>query len=212
MPDFKIGPAVRQRLGRWEIPAADTYRSFFINLEDCAELVSSLWPAKRIAEIGCGDGSFGERLLDRYRDAEYVGIDISPEPGRLFRGDASRATFRSIDSSAFRAEEPEPFDLVLVVDVIHHVPTSMREGLLRDVAALTRTGGHYAVKDWEPTRTFGHFAAWAADRFITGDDIEHIPSARLQAEMSGWLGDRLVVEARVPPRRNNYLIGYQRTS
>lgn len=210
MPDFKIGPAVRTRLGRWEIPAADAYRSVFINLEDFAELVSSLWPAKRILEVGCGDGSFGERLLHRFPDAEYVGIDISPEPGRLFRGDASRATFRSIYSAAFRAENPEPFDLVIVVDVIHHVPPGMRGDLLRDVQALTRPGGHYAVKDWEPTRTVGHFAAWAADRFITGDDIQHVPSATLQEQIDGWLGDRLVVEARVPPRRNNYLLGYQR--
>lgn len=210
MPGFKLGPAVRTRLGRWEIPAADAYRSVFINLEDCAELVSSLWPARRILEVGCGDGSFAERLLDRFPDAEYVGIDISPEPGRLFRGDHARATFRSIDSASFRSEAPEPFDLVVVVDVIHHVPPAMRKDLLFDVQALTRVGGHFAVKEWEPTRTAGHFAAWAADRFITGDDIEHVPSAALRDMIDSWLGDELVVEARVPPRRNNYLIGYER--
>jgi 2-polyprenyl-3-methyl-5-hydroxy-6-metoxy-1,4-benzoquinol methylase len=205
-----IGPAIRTRLGRFEIPAADAYRSFFINLEDCAELVSSLWQAKRILEVGCGDGSFAQRLLDRFPDAYYVGIDISDEPGRLFRGDESRAEFHSLPSSEYLATEPEPFDLVLVVDVLHHVPHELREALMRDVRALTAPGGHYAVKEWQPTRTVSHWAAYAADRFITGDRISHLDMEELKGHISGWLGDELVIEARIPPRRNNYLLGYQR--
>jgi cyclopropane fatty-acyl-phospholipid synthase-like methyltransferase len=207
---LKIGPAIRTRLGRFEIPAADAYRSLFINLEDCAELVASLWPAKRILEVGCGDGSFGQRLLDRYPDAHYVGIDIADQPGRLFRGDEGRAEFHSMASSDYLATGPEPFDLVLVVDVLHHVPHDMRKALMTDVRALTASGGHYAVKEWQPTSTVSHWAAYAADRFITGDRIAHLDMAELKAHVSEWLGDELVVEARVPPRRNNYLLGYRR--
>lgn len=207
---MKIGPAIRTRLGRFEIPAADAYRSLFINLADCAELVSSLWPAKRILEVGCGDGSFAQRLLERYPDAHYVGIDVSDHPGRLYRGDPARAEFLSMPSSDYLATEPPPFDLVLVVDVLHHVPHELREPLMRDVRALTAPGGHYAVKEWQPTRTLGHWAAYAADRYITGDDIAHVPAGTLKAALSGWLGDELVVEARIPPRRNNYLLGYRR--
>lgn len=211
-PPVSLGTAVRTRLGRWEIPAADAYRSLFINLEDAATLVSSVCPAERILEIGCGDGSFAQRVLDRYPTARYVGIDVAPEPGRLFRGDASRASFRSVGSAEFRSESPEPFDLVLLVDVLHHVPTELRDDLLRDVQRLTRPGGHYVVKEWEPTRTLGHWTAWAADRFITGDRLNHVGSAELKALLADLLGDQLVIEARVPPRRNNLLLGYRRRS
>jgi len=210
MPTPKIGPAVRTRLGRWEIPAADAYRSLFINLEDCATLLASLWPAHRILEIGCGDGSFGERLLAKYPEADYVGIDIAPSPGRLFRGDATRARFLSTSSRDFLATSPGQFDLVVLVDVVHHVPDDLREPLFQDVGNLTAAGGHYVVKDWEPTRTVGHLAAYGADRFITGDRIAHLPVAVMKDKLANWLGDDLVVEARVPPRRNNYLIGYRR--
>lgn len=210
MPGVKLGPAIRTRLGRWEIPAADAYRSLFINLDDCATLVSSAVPARRILEVGCGDGSFGQRVLDRYPDASYVGIDVAPEPGRLFRGDRSRAEFHSVSSDEFLASSPGTFDLVVVVDVLHHVPDSLRDGLLRDVRALTSPGGHYVVKEWEPTRTPGHWAAWAADRFITGDRIQHLSVTDLKLRLAELLGDPLVLEARVPPRRNNYLLGYRR--
>lgn len=212
MAKMKLGPAVRTRLGRWEIPAADAYRSVFINLEDCAALLHSLWPATRILEIGCGDGSFGERLLARYTEASYVGIDISDTPGRLFRGDASRATFHRISSSDYLATSPGQFDLVVLVDVVHHVPLDMRRDLLLDLQRLTAPGGHYVVKDWEPTRTLGHYAAYGADRYITGDQISHVPLEKMKADLADWLGDPMRIEARIPPRRNNYLLGYQRVA
>jgi len=212
MAQFKIGPAVRARLGKWEIPAADAYRSVFINLEDCATLLSSLWPAARILEVGCGDGSFGERLLAKFPDATYTGIDIAPSPGGLFRGDSSRATFESISSSDFLARSPGVYDLVVVVDVLHHVPPALRQQVLLDVQALTAPGGHYVIKDWDPTRTLGHYAAYGADRYITGDEIQHVPLTDMKDMVSTWLGDPLYIEARVPPRRNNYLLGYTRTA
>jgi 2-polyprenyl-6-hydroxyphenyl methylase/3-demethylubiquinone-9 3-methyltransferase len=182
----------------------------FINLEDCAEVISSVFPAKRILEVGCGDGSFAQRLLARYVEAEYVGIDVSDAPGRLFRGDSSRATFRSIDSGSFRATDPGSFDLVVVVDVLHHVPEDLRQSLLRDVRELTTPGGHYAIKEWEPSPGPTHLACWAADRFITGDRIKHVPSDVMRSRIDEWLGDELVLEARVPPHRHNYLLGYTR--
>ena len=197
-------------MGRWEIPAADAYRSVFINLEDCATLLSSMWPASRILEIGCGDGSFGDRLLAKYPQADYVGIDIASKPGGLFRGDSSRAVFHSLSSADFIATSPGVFDLVVLVDVVHHVPGPLRERLLRDLQALTAIGGHYVVKDWEPTRTIGHYAAYGADRYITGDRISHVPLPDMKEMLDGWLGDPLVIEARIPPRRNNYLLGYRR--
>jgi 2-polyprenyl-3-methyl-5-hydroxy-6-metoxy-1,4-benzoquinol methylase len=205
-----IGPSVRARLGRWEIPAADLYRSFFIDLDSCATLVSRLFPAQRILEVGCGDGSFAQRLLQHYPSARYEGIDIASEPGRLFRGDTSRASFRRQESGALVNSRPPPFDLVVLVDVIHHVPQAQREQIVRDVQALTAKGGHYVVKEWEPTRTLGHAAAWAADRLITGDRISHVAPDVLKQQLGQWLGDELVVEQRVPPRRNNYLLGYRR--
>src|SRR4051794_25701463 len=121
-----FGTAVRTRLGRWELPAAELYRSAFINLDDLAASLASLGPVKRILEIGCGDGSMADRLCAAYPDAEYLGIDIAPNPGRLFQGDRSRATFRSVLSSDLLAEKPEPFDLVAVVDVVHHIPEDLR--------------------------------------------------------------------------------------
>ena len=210
MRDFRLGPAVRTRLGRFEVPAADAYRAAFIDLDAAAQVLASVAPAKRILEIGCGDGSFGQRLLEKYPGAQYVGIDISDEPGRLYRGDRSRASFRSTDSAAFLAEDPEPFDLVVMVDVVHHIPLELRDEVLREMRALTAPGGRYAIKEWDPLRGPVHAACWALDRYVTGDRIEHIRSEELKTWLSRLLGDQLALDARVPPHRHNYLVAYER--
>jgi len=207
-----LGTAVRTRLGRWEVPAAELYRSAFINLDDLGTILASITKAKRILEIGCGDGSMADRLCTAFPDAEYVGIDVSPTPGRLFRGDVARTTFRTISSADLVAEKGPPFDLVAIVDVVHHVPEEMRGAVLRDAAALTAPQGMVAVKEWERGRGLPHLLAYTADRFVSGDKTVRFPSpAELRALVASQLpGFSVVCEARVPPQRNNVLLAMRR--
>ena len=168
---MSIGPAVRRSLGRFETPAAEAYRRLFFSVDHFASLTRVVAPnAKTVLEIGCGDGSVADRIIGIYPDATYVGIDIAPEPGRRFTGDRRRASFRSMLSSQLRATDPEPFDLVLVVDVLHHVPAdSERAELLADAAAMTGSGGTVLVKEWERKYSLSYAAGWASDRYISGD-------------------------------------------
>jgi 2-polyprenyl-3-methyl-5-hydroxy-6-metoxy-1,4-benzoquinol methylase len=209
-----IGTAVRHRLGRFEIPAAEAYRNRFIDLDSLATTLASLTKAKRILEIGSGDGSFGERLVNAFPDATYVGIDVASNPGRLYRADPARATFRSITSTDFIAENPEPFDLVTIVDVVHHVPQELRIPILTDAAKLTAPGGMVAVKDWERGRGLAHVMAFTADRYVSGDKTVRFPSREELRQMvdSGLPDFEVVCETRIPPRRNNVLYALRRSN
>jgi 2-polyprenyl-3-methyl-5-hydroxy-6-metoxy-1,4-benzoquinol methylase len=208
-----LGPAVRTRLGRFEVGAADFYRSRFINLDDLVATVASLGSAKRILEVGCGDGTHATRVCAAFPDAEYVGIDIAADPGRLFRGDRTRATFRSVPSAEFLAERPEPFDLILFVDVVHHIPRPQRAAVLRDASALVSPSGLVVIKEWERIPGPAHMFCYAADRFITGDkNVDFATKAELDRLLvEAFAGFDLTLVARVPPRRNNLLYALRRT-
>ena len=204
-----MGATVRHRLGRFEIPAAEAYRAATLNLDDLAATIASLGPATRILEIGCGEGAMADRLTRVFPAAQFLGIDPIAEPGRLFRGDRSRATFRRMLSSELLTQCPDPFDLVVIVDVLHHIPDEHRRGLLSDAAALTTPGGLVAVLDWERGRTlsdaFCYLACrWVANdpntRFMTGEEFRDLVR-------TGLPEFELAVATRVPPRRNNLLIG-----
>jgi 2-polyprenyl-6-hydroxyphenyl methylase/3-demethylubiquinone-9 3-methyltransferase len=207
-----IGTTIRHSLGRFEVPAAELYRACFINLDALGRLIAGLAAPGRILEIGCGDGAVGQRLTLVFPEAEYLGIDPAPTAGRLYHGDPARAVFRSITSAELAAEGPDPYDLVLFVDVLHHIPAPVRPGVLGDAAALTAPDGVLLVKEWERDRpVFGRLAYWA-DYYITGDkDVDFMTSAELRSLLAGSLPDFTVyAEDRVPPWRENVLMALRR--
>ena len=182
---MSIGRAVRTRLGRFEKPVSDLYRSRFISLDACARLLAANTRAESILEVGCGDGQMAERLLARFAAATYVGIDVAPEVGRLYRGEPARASFMSIDSRSFLGATSDRYDLVVVVDVLHHVPRPARVDLLEDIRELTAPRGHYVLKDWVRSRSAVHLAVWASDRLLTGDRVAYFDEARTARARSG---------------------------
>ena len=211
---MSIGTAVRARLGRLETPAADAYRSLFIDLENFADDLATRVPAvRRVLEIGCGDGSTADRLHRVYPSADYVGIDVAPEPGRRFTGNPPQASFASVTSAELRAAEPEPFDLVVIVDVLHHIPEEAdRRGVLADAAAMAGPGATIVIKEWASDGGPAHPLAWFADRYISGDRTVRFGSTPYLRELattalpdwshawSGW----------VRPWRNNVLLALHR--
>src|SRR6476660_8871486 len=96
-----VGSAVRRALGRLEPLATRLYRNAFIDLDSLAATLRSIAPdTKRVLEIGCGDGDMATALNMVLPDAELLGIDPAhAEPGRMYAGDASRASFRPLTAS-----------------------------------------------------------------------------------------------------------------
>ena len=168
---MSLGPTVRRRLGRLEQPAAELYRRLFFNVDDFAERVRAFAPnRRRILEIGCGDGDVATALVAAYPDAEYQGIDVADEPGRRYRGPAGRAEFATMPSTRLAAMEPGKYDMVVIADVLHHVPDDDdRLQILKDAAAMLAPGGVVVVKEWERQPTLAYWAGWAADYFVSGD-------------------------------------------
>jgi 2-polyprenyl-6-hydroxyphenyl methylase/3-demethylubiquinone-9 3-methyltransferase len=210
-----LGPAVRRALGRFEPAAARAYRGAFCDLDAMAATLASLVPeARRILEVGCGDGAASAALLRALPEASLVGIDpANPAPGRLFDGDTARVHFRRTSAAGLLADAPAPFDLVLVCDVLHHVPQpESRVDLLRDAAAMAAPGATVAVKEWEPVGRVAPAFYYVLDRWVAGDPDMHFLSRPeldgvVRAALPGW---RLTCEARIPPRRANLLLTLRR--
>jgi 2-polyprenyl-3-methyl-5-hydroxy-6-metoxy-1,4-benzoquinol methylase len=98
-----------------------------------------------VLEIGCGAGSLLESLA-RCGFRSIVGIDLAPSAVEFAR---KRLTPYGLGENVRRATVPElirvgrgeNFDIVLLCDVIEHVPPTRVESLLYDVRKLLRPGG-----------------------------------------------------------------------
>lgn len=166
---MSIGPSVRRMLGPIEAPISSAYRSMFINVGELGKAIDAVPFGSRVLEVGVGDGMIASQIIERRPDASVLGIDLAENPGSLFEGDPTRAEFRTISTSDLLAEQPTPFDAIVIADVLHHVPPSLRTGLLDDVATLLSDDGVLLVKETIVVKSLGYWMGRFSDRWITGD-------------------------------------------
>ncbi len=92
-------------------------------------------------DVGCGDGSFAQRLADRF-SAAVTGIDQDRtiiKRARMLAGDRA---IRFVEADFLRYPFDEQFDFIAASASLHHMP--FEQGLAK-MASLLRPGGMLAV-------------------------------------------------------------------
>jgi len=207
---MRPGPLIRGLFGPYERAITEAYRRLFVDLDDFVDRLQVWVPrARRILEVGCGEGALTERLSRAYPAATVTGTDITPRIGRLFRGDAAKVRFLRRPVEDITLKEPASFDLVVLCDVVHHVPPLERQPLLSAIGRGMAAGGSLAVKDWIVSSSAIHWLCSVSDRYITGDDVQFCTAESARALLTGEFGsDAIHEEALVRPWSNNvaYLV------
>jgi 2-polyprenyl-6-hydroxyphenyl methylase/3-demethylubiquinone-9 3-methyltransferase len=199
------GPVVRAMFGPYERRVAELYRSIFIDIDAFVATTFAWNPvAARILEVGCGEGAVTERLQATYTRSLITAIDLHARVGRLYAGPRDRVEFIRCTVQQVAAAGPGKYDLVVLSDVLHHVPVESRQGLLDATRAALAPGGTLVFKDWERNRSPIHWLGYASDRWLTGDRISYMTRHEMRQSLARSFGDAsLRAEARVPPWRNN---------
>ena len=169
----------------------------------------------RVLEIGCGAGIVTEHLSKAFPDAEVTAIDICENPGSMC-AHRSRTRFLRMTAAELYATRPQSYDLIVISDVLHHVPESNRRELLAHAADLRSRDGVVVVKEWIRQRTPAYLMGYCSDRFITGDDVHFMSeqelgvmardvfgadSVRSQFRVSPWACNLVLV---IAPRPRNH--------
>jgi 2-polyprenyl-3-methyl-5-hydroxy-6-metoxy-1,4-benzoquinol methylase len=203
--DMKVGPFIRSMFGPYERRVSELYRAFYFDLDAFVGRTREWNPvAQRILEVGCGEGAVTERLRSAYPEAEITAIDISDRIGRLFTGPRDGIRFVRCSAQDIAAAEPGHYDLIVVCDVLHHVPTTERRVLLGAVGKALSPGGVLIIKEWERRSTPIHWLNHATERWITGDRVSYMTRAELREFLARSFGpSALVAEARFEPWSNN---------
>lgn len=209
---MSIGPKVRRMLGPIEAPISSAYRSMFINVGELGKAIDAVPFGSRVLEVGVGDGMIASQIIERRPDASVLGIDLAENPGSLFEGDRSRAEFRTISTSDLLAEQPTPFDAIVIADVLHHVPPSLRTGLLDDVATLLSDDGVLLVKETVVVKSPGYWMGRFSDRWITGDrNVSFLREADLKQLVTDNVPNLVVCgRSTIRPWKTNLLLVWRR--
>jgi 2-polyprenyl-6-hydroxyphenyl methylase/3-demethylubiquinone-9 3-methyltransferase len=202
---MRIGPFVRQLCGPYERRISDAYRGIYLDM-DAFVMQVHRWSAHaiKILEVGCGEGAVTTRLRTAYPTARITAIDISPRLGRLYSGSPHEVLFIQSNVQDVAATNPGDFDLVVLSDVLHHVPIAARKALLEAVKTAMAPHGTFVFKDWEKSRSPIHWLCYASDRWLTGDRVSYMSREEMHEMLKQCFGDAaLFAEARIRPWRNN---------
>lgn len=199
-----IGPFVRQIFGPYERSISELYRSIFVDLNALVHQIREWTTAVNILELGCGEGAIVERVVKEFPKAYITGIDIVPGVGRMFQGDRKRVTFKQQAINDFTAENLGAFDLLLVCDIMHHIPWELHKEILMDARKTLKPGSCLVLKDWARSLTIIHFLCYFSDRYITGDRIRYKSTDELRALIEDVFGPNSIkAEAKIRPWKNN---------
>ena len=99
-----------------------------------------------VIDLGCGRGHLALYLLERGVATRVRGYDWDEEKVALAEraSDGLDASFSTLD---VRKADTAPGDTVLLVDVLHYMPSDAQDELLRRAADLVKPGGRLVVRD-----------------------------------------------------------------
>jgi 2-polyprenyl-3-methyl-5-hydroxy-6-metoxy-1,4-benzoquinol methylase len=121
-----------------------------------SEIIEAIPAGSRLLDVGCGSGLLVGLLASVNRVELAVGFDSSAPAVA-----AARVALKNLDPDQrqrvevrmLSVEEPWPegeFDVVTIVDVVHHIPRKFQRDVLRQAAAKLSPGGLLLYKDIAP--------------------------------------------------------------
>lgn len=181
-----LGPHLARRVGR-------RYRSIFVDLAKVAGVLSAAIPqGANVLDIGGGDGEPINHLLALRPDLTVTTIDPAPVVGQWIETRYHSRVIRLPRTTLAEclAENRYAPDVVLIADVLHHIPPAGRRDFLTSLQILLQRAPRLRmiVKDVEPGSWRALMGYWS-DRYVTGDrHVSLISSTEMMSLFEEVLG------------------------
>lgn len=116
------------------------------------ELLNEVKDAQSAFDIGCGSGQFALLLAEFTNIKKIGGIEIDKRlitnARDLLQPYSGKVTtdFQPYDGSTL-PDSMKEYDLIFLIDVLHHIPVAFQESFLKKVYDHMRPGARFIVKD-----------------------------------------------------------------
>lgn len=104
-----------------------------------------------ILEVGCGSGNLLLQIAKAYPNSRCTGVDIDPTGLAVAREAVKKARLTErvqiLEGDVRSAVEPETYEVVVMVEVLHEISPALRPGVLRGCARALRIGGWLVIVD-----------------------------------------------------------------
>lgn len=161
------------------------------------ELLRRIPSGATVLDVGCGAGIMSALAAGPGRAREVTGFDISRKSIDIARGvtiaGACPMTFHALPAG----EIPDgQFDVVLCIDVLHHVPLAAQWDFLREVCGRVKAGGMLLFKDISPRPRWKAFANRMHDLIMARQWVNYRHEHDV-AEQLRMIGGEVIEQARL---------------
>lgn len=174
-------------------------------------ILNAVPPGSRVLDIGCGGGLFLALLARTGRIQRGLGIDTSAPAIAIAQDMSARLPAgHGVRFEARSASLPLPdegYDVVTLLDVMHHIPPAAQRLVLEQALARVEPGGRFIYKDMVKRPVWRALANQLHDLVIARQWIHYLPleNAVAWAEAKGckvvetrtvnmlWYGHEMVV-------------------
>lgn len=134
----------------------------------------------RVLDIGCGTGAFVNILAMQGHISEAVGCDVSQIALSAAKKAAKRLNLNSAFHLAASTKElpDDLFDVVCLIDVVHHVPLAIQHQFFIDAASRVKPGGIFIYKEMADHPAWKAWANRLHDLIVARDWINYAPVAQ----------------------------------
>jgi 2-polyprenyl-3-methyl-5-hydroxy-6-metoxy-1,4-benzoquinol methylase len=125
-------------------------------------------PGSRLLDYGCGVGLLSKHLRDRLPAIHVDGFDVSQSSiERVHESLRSHGTFTSDPNALAQA-----YDVIVLANVLHHVPPKQRHQLIRQTASRLAGGGKLVIFEHNPINPL---TRWAVSQCRFDEDAILLP-------------------------------------
>ncbi len=142
----------------------------------------ALKPDAIVADIGAGTGYLSMRLARMVPNGRIYAVDTEPDMVKHLADRAKREGLNNVTALAGAAGDPrlpEKVDLIVLVDVYHHIDE--RERYFRNLAAALKPGGRIAIIDFRMDAPEGPPRATRIEPARVEAEMQRAGYARTQA-------------------------------
>ena len=152
--DFSMVPKAPMDVAFAQLDIARTHMyvvgQFFCRARMAASfdpIVAAVPPNSHVLDVGCGEGLLLGLLIELGRASTAVGFDTSAGAIRNARdmaqasGLGASAVFKHLDDDSKWPTEDGPFDVVTMIDVMHHLKPAEQGRIWTRIAGTLRPGG-----------------------------------------------------------------------
>jgi 2-polyprenyl-3-methyl-5-hydroxy-6-metoxy-1,4-benzoquinol methylase len=175
------------------------------------ELMGRVPGGSSVLDVGCGSGLFLGLLAASGLRFRGVGFDASRRAIQAARtmadrlGEQGREADLRFECLDARSPWPEgPFDVVSIIDVMHHVPPAERGAVLERACQATAPGGLLIYKDIAPRPRWRALANQLHDLVVAREWVRYTPLG----DVARW-GRRAGLELRDSRRIDRLWYGHE---